>query len=93
MHEGHSLQAAGMRRMAQAFNLVAKAAVWAHRSAFTTFDTGRCRPMSAQQPPAETELRRPSTHAQPIATDLMPASFGNLPWRIADVGTIGAADA
>lgn len=49
--------------------------------------------MSAQQPPAETELRRPSTHAQPIATDLMPASFGNLPWRIADVGIIGAADA
>ena len=27
------------------------------------------------------------------ATDLMPASFGNLPWRIADVGIIGAADA
>jgi hypothetical protein len=40
MHGGHSQQAADIQRMALAFNLVAKAAVWAHRTAFKTLIQG-----------------------------------------------------
>lgn len=50
--------------------------------------------MSAQQPPAEPELRsRTLRHIQPIVTELRQASFDSLPWRIADGETIGSTDA
>ena len=50
--------------------------------------------MSAQQPPAEPELRSPTLrHIQPIVTELRQASFDSLPWRIADGETIGSTDA
>ena len=50
--------------------------------------------MSAQQPPAEPELRSPTLrHIQPIVIELRQASFDSLPWRIADGETIGSTDA
>jgi len=50
--------------------------------------------MSAQQPPAEPELRSPTLrHIQPIVIELRQASFDSLPWRIADGEIIGSTDA